>query len=77
MASLLEENMASNQNDLIEGFEQFEPDVFWQRHGRKVLWGVVGIAVLGVIAFLWQKNAADQAEAVAARLASANDVASL
>ncbi len=57
--------------------EQFEPDVFWQQHGRKVTGGLLAVIVVGVVIFLWQQRVAQQAEEVAQRLATARDAASL
>jgi tetratricopeptide (TPR) repeat protein len=56
---------------------QFEPDLFWQEHGRKISFGIALIAVLGLAAFLWQKQTAQKAEAAATRLATAVDAISL
>jgi tetratricopeptide (TPR) repeat protein len=57
--------------------EQFEPDIFWEKHGRKVVSIIVAVLALGVAAFLWQKRAAQEEENAAARLAEARDAVSL
>ena len=57
--------------------EQFEPDIFWEKHGRKVVSITVAVLGLGVAAFLWQKRAAQEEENAAARLAEARDAVSL
>jgi len=57
--------------------EQFEPDIFWEKHGRKVVSIIVVVLALGVATFLWQKHAAQEEENAAARLAEARDAASL
>jgi tetratricopeptide (TPR) repeat protein len=51
--------------------EQFEPDVFWKEHGRKVTWGIAIALALGAIAYLYQLQAAQKAEAASLRLAEA------
>ena len=51
--------------------EQFEPDVFWQQHGRKVTWAIAIALVLGLIAYLYQLQVAQKAESAAIRLAEA------
>jgi TolA-binding protein len=57
--------------------EQFEPDVFWQKHSKKVLTGLAVLAVIGLGVYYWQRQAAEQEEAAAAQLATAVDPASL
>jgi tetratricopeptide (TPR) repeat protein len=56
---------------------QFEPDVFWQQHGRKVLWGAAGVLLIGLIAFVMQRNAAQRKEEAAVRLSNAHDAVAL
>jgi predicted negative regulator of RcsB-dependent stress response len=64
------------QNDL-RITDQFDFEVFWAEHGKKILIGVLAIVALGGI-FLFRKNQADQRlEQAAARLATARDPASL
>jgi tetratricopeptide (TPR) repeat protein len=57
--------------------EQLEPDIFWEKHGRKVVSIIVAVLAVGVAAFLWQKHAAREEENAAARLAEARDAVSL
>jgi tetratricopeptide (TPR) repeat protein len=58
-------------------WENFEPDVFWQEHGRKVTWAIVGLVAAGLLAYLYQSQAQQRLESAAARLANARDAAAL
>ena len=57
--------------------KQFEPDVFWQKHRRQIVWGLVAVLTVGVLAYLWQWKQTQQAEAAAAKLADARDIPAL
>jgi len=58
-------------------FEQFEPDLFWQEHGRKIIWGTAAALVIGLVAYLWQQQRLQEADAALAKLAQATDATSL
>jgi tetratricopeptide (TPR) repeat protein len=51
---------------------QFEPDVFWEQHGTKIVLAGLSVLAVGVGLFLWQRHAAEMQEAAATRLAAAN-----
>jgi predicted negative regulator of RcsB-dependent stress response len=51
--------------------ENFEPDVFWKEHGRQITWGIAIALFLGLVAYLYQLQTAQKAEAAATRLAEA------
>ena len=57
--------------------KQFEPDVFWQKHGRKIVWGLVAVLAVGALAYLWQWKQTQQAEEAAAKLVGARDIPAL
>ncbi len=57
--------------------EQFEPDLFWQAHGRKIIWATVAALAVGLIAYFSQQQRLQEADAAAARLAQAADATSL
>ncbi|MCX7885888.1 MAG: tetratricopeptide repeat protein, partial [Verrucomicrobiae bacterium] len=57
--------------------EQFEPDLFWQQHGRKIIWGTVAVLAIGVLAYLWQQQRLQELERGFGKLAQAGDVATL
>lgn len=57
--------------------QQFEPNVYWQKNSRKIVWGVVAVLTVGVFAYLWQWKQNQQAEAAATKLAAARDIPSL
>lgn len=61
----------------LSELEQFEPDLFWQEHGRKVLWATAAALAVGLAAYLWQQQRAQEADAACAKLAQATDAASL
>jgi tetratricopeptide (TPR) repeat protein len=66
-----------NKFDLSE-LAQFEPDVFWQKHGRKIVWGTVVALAIGVVAYLWQQQHIQEADSACVRLAqTGDDVAAL
>jgi tetratricopeptide (TPR) repeat protein len=58
------------KNDFGYG-EQFEPDVFWEAHGRKIIWGLVGLVVLTVAGYYWQATAQAERENMATRFSEA------
>jgi len=58
-------------------FEQFEPDLFWQEHGRKIIWATAAALAIGLVAYLWQQQRLQEADAASAKLAQATDAASL
>lgn len=66
----------TNQGDFhITG--RFDPEAFWQEHGKKVIGGIVAVVALGVGVLMWQRNERSAVEAASARLASATDVTAL
>ncbi|MEI6084586.1 MAG: tetratricopeptide repeat protein [Verrucomicrobiota bacterium] len=69
--------MAETSKQDVEFLGQFEPDVFWLKHGRKILWGVAAVAVIGILTIYQQRRAADREVEAAGRLAQAKDPAEL
>ncbi|MEI8316147.1 MAG: tetratricopeptide repeat protein [Verrucomicrobiota bacterium] len=65
--------MADVNKTGMEFMEQFEPDLFWQTHGRKILWGLVGALAIGVVVVRMQRQAAEREEVAAARLAQTTE----
>lgn len=65
--------MSDINKTAVEFMEQFEPDLFWQKHGRKILWGVVAALAIGVIVVQMQRQSAEREEEAATRLAQATD----
>ncbi|MGD0016589.1 MAG: tetratricopeptide repeat protein [Verrucomicrobiia bacterium] len=53
--------------------EQFEPDLFWQRHGKKIVYAIVALLAIGVVAYVWQRQQAEEADRMAQRLDTATD----
>lgn len=69
--------MADTPNQDVQFLQNFEPDVFWQQHGRKILWAVGALALIGIVAVYQQRQAAEREEDAAARLAQAADPGAL
>ena len=69
--------MADTSKTAMDEMQQFEPDVFWEHHGTKIIIGILAVLGLGVAIYLWQRQQADQAEAAATRLATAQDKTAL
>ena len=63
--------MAETNKTPVEFLNQFEPDLFWQQHGRKIIWGVIAVLAIGVIIVQMQRQAAEHETEAAARLAQA------
>jgi tetratricopeptide (TPR) repeat protein len=57
-------------NDFGYG-EQFEPDVFWQNHGRKIILGLAAGAVIAVAGYFWQSSAESAREEMTTRFSQA------
>lgn len=69
--------MAETSKTDLQFLEQFEPDVFWEKHGKKIILTVAAVVAMGLL-FVYQQRQAEQAERDAARrLAQANDPATL
>jgi TolA-binding protein len=66
----------SNKQD-VEFLQQFEPDVFWQKHSKQILTGAAIVVLIGLGVYFWQRQTAEQEEAAAAQLAAAIDPAAL
>lgn len=60
--------MADVNKTSVEFLEQFEPDLFWQAHSRKILWGLVGALAVVVVVVQMQRQAAEREEAATVRL---------
>ena len=56
---------------------QFEPDLFWEQHGRKVVVGLVAVLAVGLGIVYWRNQRAEEEERAAVRLATARDPYSL
>ena len=69
--------MATSEKSASNFLEQFEPDVFWAQHSQRIIWGIIGLVALGVVAYVWQRQKAQQKEEAAIRLATAADLGAL
>ncbi len=69
--------MATNEKSENSFLEQFEPDVFWEQHGQKIIWAAIALAAIGVVVLVWQRQKAQQADEAASRLAVAGDASAL
>ncbi len=57
--------------------QDFDPELLWAQHGKKITTVAAIIIAAGLVFYIWQRNAAQQAEAAAARLAAARDISAL
>lgn len=69
--------MAETTKQDVEFLGQFEPDVFWQQHGKKIIAAIACVVLIGVVMFYRQRLTAEQEELAATKLAQANDAATL
>ena len=69
--------MTDTNNFNLSELSQFEPDLFWENHGRKVIIITAVALVAGLAAYFWQQQREADRDKASARLAAAMDVASL
>jgi predicted negative regulator of RcsB-dependent stress response len=62
-----------NLNEL----DQFEPDLFWQQHGKKIIAGTIAALVIGLGVYFWQQQKEDDKNRASTRLAEATTPADL
>jgi len=77
MHELFEGNVSEPSKQDVEFLQQFEPDVFWLKHGKKILAGLAGVALVGLVIYYQQRQAVEQEQAAATRLGGANDPGTL
>lgn len=53
--------------------QDFDPELLWAQHGKKITTAAAILVAGGLVLYVWQRNAAQQAETAAARLAAARD----
>lgn len=53
--------------------EQFEPDLFWERHGKKIIYAVLALLAIGAIVYVWQRQQTEEADRLVQRLATATN----
>jgi TolA-binding protein len=53
--------------------EQFEPDFFWEQHGKKIIYAVLVLLAIGAIMYVWQRQQAEEANRLVLRLATATN----
>lgn len=70
--------MAKNRDrsEFVFG-EQFEPDVFWEEHGRQIAGVIVLIVAVGLGLFIWQRRVTAFAQEASDQLIAARDADSL
>jgi len=69
--------MAETNKTTADFLKQFEPELFWQQHGRKILWGIVAALALVLIFVKVQRKAAESENEAAARVAQATEPVTL
>ena len=65
--------MAEINKSAAELLTQLEPELFWQLHGRKIVWGVVAVLAAVVVVVQVQRQAADREVEAAERVAQTVD----
>ncbi len=69
--------MAREAQDDLRITDQFDFEVFWEKHGNQITGGVIAVAAFGLVLLYWQHQTNYQAERAAEGLARATDSASL
>ena len=57
--------------------QDFDPELLWAQHGKKITTVALIVAGLGLAAYVWQRNAEQRSEQAASRLATARDITGL
>ena len=53
--------------------EQFEPDMFWQQHGKKIIYAVLVLLAIAALVYVWQRQQTEEADHMVQRLAAATN----
>lgn len=69
--------MARDAQDNLRITNQFDFEVFWSEHGKRITTAVVAVVILGFVLLYWRHQSSVQVEEAAGSLARATDVASL
>jgi tetratricopeptide (TPR) repeat protein len=69
--------MAREAQDDLRITDQFDFEVFWEKHGKQITGAVIAVAAFGLILLYWQHQTTFQAEQATESLAHATDSASL
>src|SRR6266850_1947215 len=69
--------MARDAQDDLRITNQFDFEVFWAEHGKRITTAVVAIGILGLVLLYWRRQSSTQGEQAADSLARATDVALL
>jgi predicted negative regulator of RcsB-dependent stress response len=72
-----EPTVDETKTTLIKELEQFEPDVFWEKHGKQVIAGTVAVLVVIVGLLMWQRQQQSGEEQEALKLSQAVDITRL
>jgi tetratricopeptide (TPR) repeat protein len=69
--------MARDAQDDLRITNQFDFEVFWAQHGKRITTAVAAVGILGFVLLYWQHQSSTQGEQAADSLTRATDVASL
>jgi len=69
--------MARDAQDDLRITNQFDLEVFWAKHGKRITTAVVAVVILALVFLYWQHQSSQQGEQAADSLARATNVASL
>ena len=65
--------MAREAQDDLRITDQFDFEVFWEKHGKQVTGGVIAVAAFGLVLLYWQHQTNYQAQQATESLAHATD----
>jgi len=69
--------MAPEAQDDLRITDQFDFEVFWEKHGKQITGGVIAVAALGLVLLYWQHQTNFRAQQSTQRLAHATDSGAL
>jgi len=69
--------MAREAQDDLRITDQFDFEIFWDKHGKQITGGVIAVAAFGLVLLYWQHQTSFQAEQATESLAHARDSGSL
>jgi tetratricopeptide (TPR) repeat protein len=69
--------MARDAQDELRITNQFDLEVFWAEHGKRIMAAIVAVGILGIVILYWHRQSSLVVERAADSLARASDVVSL
>ena len=69
--------MAREAQDDLRITDEFDFEIFWEKHGKQITGGVIAVAAFGLVLLYWQHQTTYQAERAAESLEHARDLGAL